>query len=202
MKVQFPLFQLLHSVRTSIFYLFSAALLTLFVQGTARADLVWSWEFTNSGLEWGNTDVIAMEAIITNSANSTENLVAPTGFHMGIHSGNFADFYTRVNGSNGDFPAELQGMNLAPGESFQFTFSTFTPTAGGVVAPGVYTAPTSTLLLAFDMLPLDAFPVIHAANGPFVAIIPGGGPAEIPEPATLLLLSSGLIAGAVRKFRD
>jgi hypothetical protein len=103
-----------------------AVALSLFMAGEARADFLFSWDFTNSGQTIAPTDNHAARAVITNNSTGGEVLRGSdiegygAGF-IGSSSGTFAYSF----GSTGSLYEEFSGLVLNPGESYEFTYFKF-----------------------------------------------------------------------------
>jgi hypothetical protein len=101
----------------------------------------------------------------------------------------------------------LESFTLAPGESFEYTFGYFVPTAGGA-APGVYRWNGTAVTLNFRGLDVDgnvgqAFNAMEITSGfsldPAVAF--ERTVVAIPEPSTYALMAAGLalVGGLARR---
>lgn len=116
----------------------AAALCSLVFSGPANAGLHWSWAFGDAPAVVGPTDKVYVPATIFNDATSTEHFAyrgAQVSGEFGL-IGYGLDFGRDIAFPWTSFDAEMRGLDLAPGESYTFTFATLSPI--GVVAPGIY----------------------------------------------------------------
>jgi hypothetical protein len=117
-------------------------IVTMASMSVGHADLVWSIDLHDPAGVVGPSRILFINGTLTNSLSSTENLGViggfvgvPPGFDYEV--GGFASIpngYLSRWGSDGAFAPQFEGVNLAPGMSFDFEFMRFTPDAS--VAPG------------------------------------------------------------------
>lgn len=148
------------------------------------------WSFTNSGLTYGPTDTIFLNASITNTG--TESI------YIDVNLGTFGQGITWGTFPSGAFPGPgdyvfwhtaydtLEYATILPGESRDFVFGRFTPVSS--VASGTYAT------LSAD-ISINGGPNVSELNGGhFVATV-------VPVPAAAWFFGSGLVMlfGLTRK---
>ena len=148
----------------------------------ARATILFDWTFTNSGQIVGPADALPMRARITNEAGSDENLT----FDRFV-SASFAisppasDNYSIIA-----FPfIDLAGLDLSPGDSFDFNFGELNPLTSA--APGDYVLDRAGLTIISELPDVET--QIQPQNFRWTV-----RRADIPEPSTLWLLATCLAA--------
>jgi len=164
------------TIRTTTFFLSLA--IAYMHPLAAEATLMFSYDFVPQHVTVGPNDVISMDAVLTNSASSDENLLGSNIFGAFYSSGNFSPSYTFAFGPSGNFFDQFAGLDLAPGDTFAFVFGTLTPNPGPV-PPGDYAITDSSIR------------VLNAA-GATVEPRNTNFSATVPEPATLALLGIAL----------
>lgn len=155
--------------------------------GPAQASLVWSWDL----LEWnptvGPTDTISLNAVLVNEASSTEHITWASlqGFWVN-HTGDGT--YTYATPTVG-LDVQFAGVDLAPGESFEFVFGRYLPSAAPV-AEGQYWGDSFGIAMRdaagkpSSWTPDHSYLITVAAQGD-----PGG---SVPEPGVPSLLAAAL----------
>lgn len=139
----------------------------------------WSWSFNQSAYTVGPHDSILVQATVYNAAASTGHL-RPPGVSASF-TGDFQKIYAFKFGTPGvPFGTEFLGLNLAPGESFQFNFGLLTP-IGSSIAPGTY-------LAAPGFLNLDG--TLRGAENRLQVTV-------APKPSSVALLSFAGVAGLI-----
>lgn len=193
------------------FFMFLCAVaLVLVAMDVAGASLVLDLNLTQPLGTVSPTQTIRLEAILTNSIISTENLVIDaTGkkviggtldnFNVSGSIGSSPgtldvysyDFGPIINSHGLDYFTQFSNVNLTPGDSLSFTHGFFIPPPGGA-PPGTYSGPFSFFLYPD---PGVEDPALHARNNYEFNVV--------PIPGAVWLLGSGLI-GLVslrRKFK-
>lgn len=166
------------------------AVATLVFTPVGNASYVWS--FTNSGLMYGPTDSVYLQAVFTNTGTNDLVISVDNGsFGQGIGHGSFP---TAAYPEAGKYEFNFDGHNsllnrtIAAGESVNFLFGMYAPVTS--VTAGTYTTATANLAIN------GGTNVLEASGGQFVATV-------VPVPAAVWLLGSGLIAvaGIARRRR-
>jgi hypothetical protein len=207
-----------------------ALALSFCITGEARADFLFSWDFTNSGQTVKPNETFTARAVITNQSTTGEVLTGADiqGYGAGLMASSLGTFgYTF--GSGGNLYSEFAGMNLKPGESYEFTYFTFEHT--GALELGsrhgldfAFLSARGLGQLNAETLPFEFFVGVPGQDGKdggdplafgpatFATSAPvgfengengtsGAVPGTIPEPVTLLLFGLGLGAVARRRAR-
>lgn len=187
----------------------AAALCSLVFSSAANAGLLWSWAFGDAPAVVGPTDKVYVPATIFIDSASTEHF-AYHGAHVSAQFGLIGysfDFGRDVAFPWSSFDAEMYGLDLAPGESYTFTFATLSPI--GVVAPGIHglVHGTETGLFASGVSMcggiVGGVPFCEGANtqvsNDFLFEVRNA----VPEPSTvsLMLGALGLMATTIKRRR-
>jgi hypothetical protein len=112
----------------------------------AGADLIWAMRFENPPAVVGPMDTVVIRGVLFNSPTSDQNLGVISGGSAGVPPGfdyevgafyfyNCAAWQVGPDGSS--FSAQFQGVNLAPGQKFNFIFGSCVPPPGGN-GPGLF----------------------------------------------------------------
>ena len=162
----------------------------------AQATLQWSWDFDDYHPVVAPTDSVSLHATLYNDASSTEHITE-------------ASFYGRqavlnphlpyqASSTYADFMAQLAGLDLAPGEIFNFVFMVLSP-VGGSAPVGEYGWVGDMSLAFVDQhgWPSGWFPD-HDLHLTVAEHEPGG---EVPEPASAMLVVIGLIGAGYCRTR-
>lgn len=205
--------------RAMVLTLGSAAL-SVCLAGEARADFMFSWDFTNSGQTVAPNDRFVARAVITNTSTNGETLSGADieGYGAGLMASSVGTFGYSF-GSGGDLYSEFAGMNLKPGESYEFTYFTFDHT--GALELGsrhgldfAFLSANGIGKLNAETVPFEFFVGVPGQDGENLApvfatfgeasvALPGGAtPEAVPEPMTVLLFGLGLGAAARRRARS
>lgn len=162
--------------------------------GTAHASLDWTWGFQDEHPIVGPNDSVQLHATLYNSASSSEALSA--GSVLGSFMLASPDFPYQFDAAPGGFLAQFAGMNLAPGEGWDFLLGSYTP-VGAPLAAGDYYGNSFTVEVQ------DAAGKISSWTPDINYIVTvqdtggntggGGGGGELPEPGSVALLCVGAL---------
>lgn len=185
----------------SMFVITATTLACLLAAKPSEALLNWDWDFTNSGGTYDPTADVTALARLTNNSTEGETIgdfVADYFINSASAYPILDPVYTFDFGPAPDhfFFDQFNGLALAPGDSFDFTFGVYTPQAGG--APE---GPYDT----FGGLSIAQFQDNEVVNQSSIQDKPfswtvqqnTGGElpsAAVPEPASLVLLAGGFAA--------
>jgi len=153
----------------------------------AHATLAWTWDLDDYHPVVGQSDRIVLHASIYNMESSTE-VMTQASIYNGfiVPNESFPYAFSVVPGG---FLEQFAGMHLDPGESFEFIFGVYTP-LDAPVAPGEYYAE------GYSMMVVDA--ERHASTWTpdrdlYITVSEDEEPPpDLPEPASLALLATGL----------
>lgn len=162
---------------------------TLFASAqSAHATLSWSWDFDDLHPVVGQSDNVVLHATIYNSAASTENMTQAS-ISNGFRTPNDSLPYS-FSLADGGFLAQFLGMDLDPGEAFQFIFGIYTPTAAPI-EPGEYLADGFGMSVKDQAGQVSGWTPDHDL---YISVVAddGSGGGNVPEPASLGLLALGL----------
>ena len=168
---------------------------------TAHAVLVWDWFFIEPIQTVTPTESpISFDATIFNSFFSDEHLTDSRIGGAGWFRGSIPNTYDFEFGPPGstpvDFFAQFTGMDLAPGDSFNFVFGTFTQ-VGGPAPVGTY--PDSIGGIGLRVPGSELFDSKQHTFGLNVVSEPSP---VIPEPSSFFLFTAGFLGLAgVRRRR-
>ncbi len=161
------------------------AFLGVFLAQIAHATLILDLSFADNGQTFGQSDDVPVIARFTNAPISNENATFQSIGSGSFDSGSAFPFYAV---DFDDFYMDLVGLDLSPGESFDFLFATFRPRSPPV-PEGTYT----TGIIQFQYLDLAGNSFIAKADPTFSF--------KVPEPSTTLLLGAGVVAFALTRRR-
>ncbi|MEC5384772.1 PEP-CTERM sorting domain-containing protein [Uliginosibacterium sp. H3] len=153
----------------------------------AHATLSWSWDFDDIHPVVGQSDKVVLHATLYNSPISNEKMTQAS-ISNGFRTPNDAFPYT-FSLADGGFLAQFLGMDLDPGEAFQFIFGIYTP-VGAPLEPGEYLADGFGMSVKDLGGQVSGWTPDHDLVISVVADDTQGG--EVPEPASLGLLALGL----------
>jgi hypothetical protein len=185
---------------------------------TARADT-----FTLNGINTGVTGTVNITQLtnnlltvtVTNTSTATvQGKITSIGFDL---PGTGGGAFTLVSSTNGNYRLVTEVAGNASGISRTFEIALLTGpnfNGGGNPGRGIIEGATATFTISGDFTGFSQqqiasgmflrFQDVNAGGGSDVARCAGcGPPPEIPEPATMVLLGTGLagVAGAIRKRR-
>ncbi len=195
------------------------AVIVLSLAGTtARADT-----FTLNGINTGVTGTVNITQLtnnlltvtVTNTSTATvQGKITSIGFDL---PGTGGGAFTLVSSTNGNYRLVTEVAGNASGISRTFEIALLTGpnfNGGGNPGRGIIEGATATFTISGDFTGFSQqqiasgmflrFQDVNAGGGSDVARCAGcGPPPEIPEPATMVLLGTGLagVAGAIRKRR-
>ncbi|MBI4388033.1 MAG: PEP-CTERM sorting domain-containing protein [Candidatus Omnitrophica bacterium] len=152
----------------------------IFFSNRAQAAIFWDWNFTNNFQTFGSTDSIIAKGRITNLATSDSNLTFQN-FGTASYGNAPAVPYQFAWGDSGQFFLQFFGLDLAPGQSFDFVFGNLTPY--GITPPGFY-----FFIAGFQ---LEGVEPDSSIRRDFYFKV-NGLVSPTPEPSALFLVSFGL----------
>lgn len=112
----------------------------------ARADLIWAMRFENPPAVVGPMDTVVIRGVLFNSPASDQNLGVISGGTAGIPPGFDYEFGVHASGVCGGWQwgpdgsgvsAQFHGVDLAPGQKFNFILGSCVPPPGGY-DPGLF----------------------------------------------------------------
>jgi PEP-CTERM motif len=168
-----------------------AVLVVVLGSAPANASLIWSIDLHDIEGTVTSVQTVVIRGTLTNSISSTEKLGVIGGF-LGVPSGydyEVGGFARLVNsysfswgGGSNSLTNQFEGLDLAPGETFDFVFGTFSPT--GPVALDTYSGWFQLQLFESSA---DR-PMVGAETDSYSWTVTR----SVPEPGTLVLLGFGL----------
>lgn len=161
--------------------------------GPAAAAVSFTWRFDTPTVVGGSDGFIVAKASMTNTGD--ENITEIEG--VGVNLSGIALYYTDFSfGPTMDrpwsFSEQFEGLNLAPGESFDFTF----------ISVGYAGAPAGSYTAIADAYLSPSFnQYVLASNN--VTLQVGAAPSAVPEPAVwaLMIIGFGGVGGMLRHRR-
>lgn len=154
-----------------LFALLGSAVLLLFCPSLARAQLGLHWKFNDPVYEVQTNESILISATFFN--DSSERLITSGA------GGSFGGPLQFRYNFQFLFPPAFVGLDLAPGESFDFDFGLLRP-INGYVTPGVYFSdPAFIAVNGMLVYPDNSFEVRVTGGPPPPPMTP------VPEPGTL-----------------
>ena len=91
----------------------------------AHASLILDWNFTETKITTSPTEVILLNAFVSNDNSSTKNFDESLIMGAGVDGVGIIDFYSFSFG--GDFRSQFENVILEPGESFEFVYGILRP---------------------------------------------------------------------------
>ena len=118
---------------------------------SVHAVLVYDWYVTNPIQTVGPNDTVQIDATIVNDASSDVNFNLDTAITQAF-SGLFPSAYNGVfgDGISISILTQFNGIELTPGESFNFVFATLTPSPSPVPAGDYYYYPMGLTINGID----------------------------------------------------
>ena len=176
--------------------LIGAAMLAVLLSGARQAEAVilWDFELLNPVQNVGPTQTVLLDARLTNLSTSTEPItkdnIASQLFSAVPTIPPFSFVYEiRFSPPGESSTAKFDGLDLDPGEHFDFVFAFITPNSGpapvGFTATGGATLsliPKESVDPSFILRPYSLIVVDQPASEPVV-----------PEPSSFFFLGSGLL---------
>lgn len=174
-------------------------ILAIVLSPTSFAGVIAGWEFTNSGQVVDPSENVEIKATFYNSEYSSDvfSLSSLVGGFMAWDMNTIGAYKFNL-GKNGVFFSQFQGVELNPGESYEFVFGSFSPKAEAV-SEGTYG-------LSIAGLFSRGFKDFYVA-GPFefsvvqqTVLTLASAAVEVSEPSSLVILAMLLLVLA-RRFR-
>ena len=161
----------------------------------AHAVLFWDWDILNNGQFVEGTDQVNILARMYNNSSEGETVGSfSANYAFNSASANLISNYNNFSFGPSpahDFFGQFSGLELAPGNFYDFTFGVYYPDGGD--APDGFYETTGGLILAGGES-------VNKRIFWFTSCEPDNcGENVIPEPMSLLLLASGLGTAFLRK---
>ena len=159
---------------------------------SSHALLIWDWDLEKSTIDVTPSNTITLNATIYNDASSTQSIFSNTFITYGMGWGSIfgpGNPYTYSSGVDGWLLNQFIGVEVAPGDSFDFVFATLTP-KNGLVDVGIYTSDYLMIAMKTDNIQLIKSVEINVNTIP------------VPEPSTIALLCIGLFGILLMRARN
>lgn len=186
------------------FILAFALTATVFNAQPSHALLFWDWDVTNNGATYSTTDEVTLLARLTNNSTANETIGGGNA-NYSVSDASRSNLFGYLAPAEPEFFDQFSALELAPGESFNFTLTHYVPLADQIAA-GPYQG-KGTLYLAKNNSPISIFSAIPESplsidkDFNWTVSETEMPPSTVPEPMTLTLFGSGLLAGIFLKKR-
>jgi PEP-CTERM motif len=160
---------------------------------SASASLLWDWEILNNNVSIGLDDRLTIMGRLFNLPESDRNFRQDDIGGYGILDTELRPFYEVLGALPGE-PDQFAGLNLAPGETFEFHHFILIPKAENPLTESTtFSFETSFVInqIKPDIVPNGFIVTQYTFN------VEGRG-TELPEPGSFALLGVGLLAYVFR----
>lgn len=176
------------------------ALVLMLICQSSFAAVIAGWEFDNNGEVYGADEEVVVSATIYNSeySNKNLNLNKIAGVFLAWDMQTIASYNFSLGSSDGLF-SQFKNVKVAPGESYNFVFGTFTPRQA-TVDEGEYGISFAGLFERGFFKSYFAGPFKFSVVDSLGLDDPIDSVVAVSEPAKLSFLAIGLLMMA-RRFR-